>query len=123
MTFAADYRLGVSDKPKAKTGLTEVAIGLPVPQFAMALARKRLATTHLTRATVLSEVFSSERAVDAGFLDTLVPSTVISETSLAMAAGVSDYEDAPYQATKRSLWGSTVTEARALLDVDVAGFR
>lgn len=123
MTFAADYRLGVSDKPKAKTGMTEVAIGLPVPQFAMELARQRLATTHLTRATVLSEVFSSERAVDAGFLDTLVPSSVLSETALAMAAGVSSYKDAPYQATKGSLWGSTLTEARALLDVDVAGFR
>ena len=113
----------MSDNPAAKTGMTEVAIGLPVPKFAMALSEKRLAPTHRTRATVLSEVFSSERAVEAGFLDTLVPSSVISETALSMAAGVSDYGSLPYQATKDSLWGGTLANARTLLEEDVAGFQ
>ena len=123
LLFSADYRLGVSDQPKAKTGLTEVALGLPVPQFAMKLGQKRLATTHITRSCVLSEVFSSERAVEAGFYDTTVPSSVIAETALSMASGVADYQDEPYQATKKSLWGSTVEEARVLLEADVKGFQ
>src|SRR5262249_3464405 len=47
LLLASDIRIGL-DGP-FKIGLNEVAIGIPVPSFALELARQRLAPAYLTR--------------------------------------------------------------------------
>ena len=122
MTFCCDYRVVVGDNPKLKTGLTEVAIGLPVPEFALALGRERLSPTYLTRATTLAEVFDVERAVAAGYYDIAIPKETHAETVLELATGFSEYKTIPFVTTKQLVWGDRIDYALDRLKQDVQSF-
>jgi enoyl-CoA hydratase len=68
--LTGDYRLGVPGDYKIVAN--EVKNGLTMPHCALALCRYRLNPSHVQRAMLLSEVFNSEQAVEAGFLDAVV---------------------------------------------------
>ncbi len=70
LLFCADVRIGAAGP--YKIGMNEVAIGMPVPRFAIELARDRLTPRHLNEAVNLAGVFAPERAVEAGYLDEVV---------------------------------------------------
>ena len=70
VVLTGDYRIGASGE--FKIGLNEVTIGMPVPVLAMELARDRLATSELVRATLLAQIYNPEGAVRAGYLDAVV---------------------------------------------------
>ena len=122
MCFCADYRVVVNDNPKLKTGMTEVAIGLPVPEFALALGRERLAPTHFTRATSLAEVFDSKEAIKAGYYDAGVNEADHRNTVLELAAGLSEYHRESFIKTKQHVWGDRIDYARKRLEKDVEMF-
>lgn len=96
LLLSADVRVGVetiAGKPdKAiKIGLNEVAIGMTLPHFAMAVANDRLSKRHFTRATAFAQIYNSAEAVDAGYLDEVVPPEQLEATVLGtaeMAAGL-----------------------------------
>ena len=46
--FTTDLRIGTS-KPKAKIGMNEVHIGMPLPRFAIEFGRARLSNRHFTQ--------------------------------------------------------------------------
>ena len=119
MCFCADYRVVVQDNPKLKTGMTEVAIGLPVPEFALALGRERLAPTHFTRATSLAEVFDATAATTAGYYDAGVDQVDHRETVLNLATGFCEYHRESFVKTKRHVWSDRIDHARERLDKDV----
>jgi enoyl-CoA hydratase len=123
MCFCADYRIVVNDNPKLKTGLTEVAIGIPVPEFALALGRQRLSPTHLTRATTLAEVFSVEDAIKAGYYDIGVNKKDHRETTLAVVTGFSEYHRPSFVQTKQILWADSISYARERLEEDIKMFQ
>lgn len=52
-----------------KIGLNEVAIGIPLPELVIDLARARLSPRHFTLACNTGHVYSPTEAVDVGFLD------------------------------------------------------
>ncbi|MCB1581552.1 MAG: crotonase/enoyl-CoA hydratase family protein [Marinicella sp.] len=68
--LTGDYRLGVSGNFKIVAN--EVKNGLNMPHCALVLCQYRLNPSHVHRAMLLSEVFNSEQAVEAGFLDAVV---------------------------------------------------
>jgi len=119
MCFCADYRVVVQDNPKLKTGMTEVAIGMPVPEFALALGRERLAPTHFTRATSLAEVFDATAAIKAGYYDAGVDQVDHRKTVLELATGFSEYHRDSFVKTKRHVWSDRIDYARKKLDKDV----
>jgi enoyl-CoA hydratase len=123
MTFCCDYRVVVGDNPKLKTGMTEVAIGLPIPEFALALGRERLAKPYLTRATNLAEVFDAQTAVAAGYYDVAVAEDKHRETTLALATGFGEYKRDPFLRTKKLVWGNKIEYALERLASDVELFR
>ena len=123
MTFCCDYRVVINDNPKLKTGMTEVAIGLPVPEFALVLGRERLSSRYLTRATTLAEVFDVESALAAGYYDVGVPAEKHRETCLAVATGFGEYHRESFIKTKQVVWGDRIEYALERLEVDCAGFR
>ena len=86
LMFCADLRIGPSDVPGAKFGMNEVAIGIPVPAFALELARWRLAPPYLTRSTVLASLYDADEAMQAGYLDTLVPADAVVDTAMTYAS-------------------------------------
>jgi enoyl-CoA hydratase len=70
LLLSADYRIAV--RGPYKITANEVAIGLTMPHAAIEICRHRLAPTHFHRVVALSEVFSPDDAVAAGFVDRVV---------------------------------------------------
>lgn len=71
LLLSCDYRIGVTGD--YKIALNEVKIGMTMHQAGLELARSRLSHAAFERAVNLAENFSPETAVNAGFLDQVVP--------------------------------------------------
>jgi enoyl-CoA hydratase len=96
--LAADYRVGVTGD--WRIGLNEVSIGIPLPAWAVELARYRLAPTHFEWRAVLGQVGGPEDAVQAGFLDrTVAPAEILSEAK-AVAASLAGMRSEAVSGTK-----------------------
>ncbi|WP_312932429.1 crotonase/enoyl-CoA hydratase family protein [Pseudomonas sp.] len=83
LLLAADYRIGIQGP--YKICLNEVQIGMTMHHAGIALARDRLSRAAFPRAVINAEVFGPEAAVDAGFLDRVVPAEQLRETAFAVA--------------------------------------
>ncbi len=81
--LSADYRIGV-DGP-FQIGLNEVAIGMTMHHVGIELARDRLRRSAFTRSVVNAEMFNPRDAVDAGFLDKVVPAEQLQAAALEAA--------------------------------------
>ncbi|SFM68119.1 crotonase/enoyl-CoA hydratase family protein [Halopseudomonas yangmingensis] len=81
--LSADYRIGVEGP--FKIGLNEVAIGMTMHHVGIELARARLSNSAFNRSVINAEMFSPAQAVDAGFLDRVVPAEELEQEALAMA--------------------------------------
>ena len=101
LLLVADERIGASGD--FKIGLNETAIGMTLPDFALILTRERLAPTHLTRATLNAEIFGPDGAVEAGFLDRVVPAAELPQEAFARASALAALDLSAHCATKRRL--------------------
>ena len=81
LLLAADLRIGAAGDFKVR--LNEVSIGLPLPAFAVEMAKLRLSRRHLLEATMLSKLYSPAEAVEVGFLDRLSNGETTEEASSA----------------------------------------
>lgn len=116
--LACDERIGPDGAP-AKIGLNEVAIGMPLPVFAVELARDRLAPAHLT-AAVLGQVYDPAGAVAAGYLDRLVPAGEVVDAAVAAATERAALRRGAVGRTKAALRSRTIDHVLATLDADIA---
>lgn len=98
MLLSVDYRIGVSGK--FKLGLNEVAIGMTMPYFGVELARGRLMPSYFGRSVTNAEIYSPEKAMDAGFLDSVVPEGELISTALAGAKMLSQLDMSAHHNTK-----------------------
>ena len=76
LLLSGDYRLAAQDKD-SKIVTNEVAIGLTMPLSGVEICRQRLAPAHFVRATLLAENYTPCTAVEAGFVDRVVPATEV----------------------------------------------
>jgi enoyl-CoA hydratase len=113
----ADVRIG-ADGPY-KIGLNEVSIGMPVPVLAMELARDRITTTELPRATLFAEVYDPAGAARAGFLDRVVPAADVLAAAKTEAQRLGSLSRRAYAATKDRLRGRTIQLIRDSLASDM----
>ncbi len=116
--LAIDERIGPADAP-AKIGLNEVAIGMPLPIFAVELARDRLSPRHLTAAT-LGAVYGPDEAVAAGYLDRLVPRDEVVAAAVEVATARATLRRGAVGRTKAALRQRTIDHVLATLDDDIA---
>lgn len=116
--LTADVRVGAAGP--YQIGLNEVQIGLPVPVLAMELARDRLSSRELGRATLQAKIYDPEGAAAAGFLDEVVPAADLLARARAEAGRLGALARSPFHATKKRLRGRTIAHIRATLDEDVA---
>jgi enoyl-CoA hydratase len=121
LTLSADYRIG-ADWP-FKIQANEVAIGLPLPQAAVEVCRQRLAPAHFHRATILSEVYSPQDAIAAGWLDRVVPADDLMATAREVATGFAALNMSAHTATKLRVREHALVALRAAIDADEAAFR
>jgi len=87
LLLSADYRIGMLGN--YKIGLNEVAIGMTLPYFGVALARARLASTHLNKAVGLAQIYDASGAVEAGYLDEAVTEEELLPRAIAQAEHLS----------------------------------
>jgi enoyl-CoA hydratase len=117
LLLASDLRIGTEGE--YKVGLTEVAIGMTLPVFAVELARDRLSKRHFDRATSQAELYAPDAACDAGFLDRLVPAADLVTTARDEAARLGALSRPAFAASKRRAHGATVEKIRAGLEADL----
>ena len=98
LLLSSDVRIG-SDGP-FRIGLNEVRIGLTVPWFAIELARHRLHPAHFDRAVVTGTMYSPRDAIEAGFLDQVVPADRLRSAGLEAAKMLTELDPAAHAATK-----------------------
>ena len=121
MLLASDVRVGADIE--ARIGLTEVSIGMPLPVFAVELARDRLSPRHFSAATCLATTYSPHEAVAAGYLDDVVAPAELHESALRRAAALGSHvRRAAFSATRRNARGATVDRIAATLDADLQNF-
>ena len=116
--LTADVRIGASGA--FRVGLNEVSIGMPVPVLAMELARDRIATTELGRATLRAQIYTPEEAARVGYLDEVVPPAEVLARAKEEATKLGALSRVAYHATKKRLRGKTIEHVLSTLDADMA---
>ena len=106
LLLACDVRVG--PESDARLGLNEVAIGLTLPPWALAIAADRLSFRHRQRAVVNAVLYSGSDAVDAGFLDRVVPADEVVAAAVSEATALARLDRAAYAATVAAFRGATL---------------
>jgi enoyl-CoA hydratase len=122
LLLSGDYRIGVAGGAHKITA-NEVAIGLTMPQAAVEICRQRLTPAHFNRAVILAEPFTPDTAVDAGFLDRVVPAADLLDVARGTAAQLARLDLEAHAATKLRARGGALKALRAAIEADDAGFR
>ena len=107
LLLISDVRIGIEGDHQI--GFTEPRMGMTLPALPVLLARQRLARRQLHALTVLGRTVRPDEGVRAGFLDEVHPtSSDVEAAASAAAIELSQLDEAAYQGTLRTVWGSTV---------------
>ncbi len=115
--LTGDVRVGAAGA--FRVGLNEVSIGMPVPVLAMELARDRLTSTELSRATLMAQIYTPDEAAKAGYLDVVVPAADVLARAKEEATRLGALARPAFIATKTRLRGKTIAHIRATLEEDM----
>lgn len=122
LLLSADYRIGASGAPHRITA-NEVRIGMSIPRTALEICKQRLAPAHLGRVLLLSEVYGPDAAVEAGFLDRVVPPRDVRGAARALATELAELDMDAYASSKRRVRGDTLAALREAIEAEDAAFR
>jgi len=111
LLLACDLRIGAEGD--CKLGLNEVAIGLTVPWFGIALAEHRLARPYADRCLNTGALLDPHEARAAGFLDRVVPRERLHAEALAAARMLASVERGAHAATKLRIRARVLAGVRA----------
>lgn len=98
MMLSADYRIGVEGA--FNIGLNEVQIGMTMHHSGIELARDRLTKPAFHRAVINGEIFNPPAALEAGFLDRIVPAGELMAVAKATAAQLKKINMTAHKNTK-----------------------
>jgi len=102
LLLVADHRIGYGSG--GKVGLSEVRVGLTVPERTRQLVRDRIATAHQYAATAQARLYDYDGAATVGYLDAVVTDR---DTALvqarAEASTLAGLDDDAYLATKLAM--------------------
>lgn len=110
LLLAADHRIGVAGD--FSIGLNEVAIGMTVPWFGLALAHHRLSKPAYDLCTITGALLAPVGAQTAGFLDRLVEPGQLEQTAAATARALCSIDQAAHHATKLRVREQVLSRAR-----------
>lgn len=117
LLFCADVRIGAEGA--YKIGMNEVAIGMPLPRFAVELARDRLSPRQLTAATNLAQIYDPAGAVEAGYLDRVAPLADVEAEAIATATELaSKLDPRAFRMTRNHLRAAHADQVLRALDQD-----
>lgn len=104
--LGCDLRIGADID--CKVGLNEVAIGMVLPDWAFTIAVERLSKRRLQQAVANARITGAAGAVDAGYLDEIVPVDNVLDTAVQRAAELAALDPQAYAGTVRRLRGGVV---------------
>ena len=114
---ACDWRVGADIE--AKIGLNEVAIGLPLPIFALELARARLVSHRILDATAHARIYTPRQAVEVGYLDEVTDPASLMSAAMERAAALGALRDPAYSHTKHMVRAAVGRHIRDTLEEDM----
>lgn len=117
LLLASDFRVGAQGP--FKIGLTEVAIGMPLPIFVIEFGKDRLLPTAFTRATLGAEIFDADGAAEIGYLDAAVPVDRVVDEAMDRARTLAGYRTGAYARSKRLAHEGVCARVRATLAEDM----
>jgi enoyl-CoA hydratase len=117
LLMSADYRLGAEGP--FKIGMNEVTIGLPLPHWAIEVARQRLSPAYFSRALMTGEMFGPAEAVTAGFLDRVVPASELDAAAGEVAERLSAIDFAAHAQTKALARAPVLQAIRAAISEEL----
>ena len=115
--LAADHRIGAAGE--WKIGLNEVAIGMPLPTWAVELARYRMPPSEFDR-IVLGQTGGPEEARTAGFLDRVVAPDELLAEATAAAAHLAELKGGAVAGTKTRARAEVADRMLTGMDEDLA---
>jgi len=116
--LGCDVRVGADID--CKIGLNEVAISMVLPDWAFTIAVERLSRRHLQRAVANARLTDGAGAVDAGFLDEVVPAGEVLDVAVARAHELAALDPRAYAGTVKVLRGDVLTTMEAQIAADRA---
>ena len=117
LILSCDTRIG-ADVP-AKIGLNETAIGMGLPHYAVELANARLSPRHLTPAAVQAVIYDPAGAVEAGYLDSVVPADQCEAAAIDEARRLGQFRTGAYSHTKLALRQALIDRVLPNIDADM----
>jgi enoyl-CoA hydratase len=114
--LSADYRIGVEGT--FSIGLNEVQIGMTMHHVGIELARDRLRKSAFHRSVINGEMFDPQSAVDAGFLDKVVPAEQLMATALTAAAQLKKINMTAHRNTKLKVRKALLETLDAAIEAD-----
>lgn len=115
--LAGDYRLGA--QAEYKIHANEVEIGMTLPRFAVEMCRQRLTPAAYNLTTTLAEPWTPGPAVEAGFLDRLVPREALLVAAREKAASFARLNLGAHTATKSRVREEALGRLRAAIESDI----
>lgn len=98
LLLSADYRIGVEGA--FNIGLNEVQIGMTMHHSGIELARDRLTKPAFQRSVINGEIYAPQAALEAGFLDRIVPAGELMDVAKATAAQLKKINMTAHKNTK-----------------------
>lgn len=121
LQFCVDERIGAEGD--YKIGMNEVAIGMPVPRFAVELARDRLTPPAFQAATHQARIYDPEGAAAVGYFDSVVPLEEVEGAAIGHARQLATALNRnALGLTRTNVRGALAAKLRADLDEDMKLF-
>lgn len=98
LLLSADYRIGTEGA--FNIGLNEVQIGMTMHHSGIEVARDRLTKPAFHRSVINGEIFNPQAALEAGFLDRIVPAGELMAVAKATAAQLKKLNMTAHKNTK-----------------------
>ncbi|MFC5695917.1 crotonase/enoyl-CoA hydratase family protein [Pseudomonas sp. GCM10022186] len=114
--LSADYRIGVEGP--FNIGLNEVQIGMTMHHVGIELARDRLRKSAFHRSVINGEMFNPQDALDAGFLDKVVPLEQLQEAARAAALQLKKINMTAHRNTKLKVRKTLLETLDAAIEMD-----
>jgi enoyl-CoA hydratase len=121
LLLGTDLRIGAAGD--FKIGLNEVSIHMTLPVFAVEIARDRLSRRHFQRAVILAEIYRPEGAVDAGYLDRVVPLERLAEEARSEAKRLAGLPRRAFSETKQRVRGAIIERIRRSVAEEMESWR
>ncbi len=115
LALCADYRVASSE---GRYGLTEVQVGVPYPQAAIAVVRSELAPSAARSLALTGRLTGAEECARLGLFDEVLAPDRVLDRSLEVAAELAALPTDTYVRTKLGLRGATIVAMPAAAESD-----